>query len=683
MSQKRISSLWEEHPLLWFLLPFAAGITVVEYGCLPSLPVEMWWGVSAVAFSLMGWSWQQAARKPFFLCALVIGWVALGVGRYISSQPTSKEWAAEKQVWELTIEHLPQPTTKGIRCKARTKEGRKVQLYVAGGKQHEMTVGSRWWVYTQFLPLKKRKNPGAFDEVSYLRRQGIEAVGYASQEMCKNRGEEGGFSPIRLAQNWRSRLSQRYAHSFSGDTLAVIAAMTIGDKQWLHREVRQWFALSGTSHLLALSGLHLGILYSLYQWLLLRHCRTRRGKAIATIVGILLLWGYALLAGLPLSLVRASTMFTLASMANLLRRDVFSLNNLAFAALLLLLFSPTALFDVGFQLSCLSVASILLFVPVFPRFARLHAVRPLQWCYDCVVVSLSAQVGTLPLVAYHFHIIALYGVLANLLLIPLVMVAIFGAVLFFVLPWGQELWVWGIERILGVMLAVLRIITELPGATVQVSPWAVSVVWAYVAVWCLWVAVRKRQKTALLGAVLVGVIIVGGEHYWHRPPAHRLVFYALRQSAAFHYVDRTEQSYCWTTDAASQTYEMRRYLPHCWESENLSSPLILNRQQKNQYVDYRFPLFFTATCRVAVADSTMRYRSTRKPLPVDYLLLVKDFRGGVYKLQQWYAPQWVVLDARLSSAYRQHLTTAAQQLGWKVHDLQEQGALVVDFDAQK
>ena len=191
---------------------------------------------------------------------------------------------------------------------------------------------------------------------------------------------------------------------------------------------------AGVSHVLALSGLHLSILFALWNSFLQPLFRCRRLLFIgASLVGVAVLWSFAALAGLPLSLVRATIMFTVMQMTGCFRGHSFSLNNLALAAFIILTVSPQALFDVGFQLSCLSVAGILLIVPRLPQpfLLRREAERqpylvhrPLLrtlfltgrysrfprtaccWFWQLVQVSFAAQVVTLPLVAYSFHTVA-------------------------------------------------------------------------------------------------------------------------------------------------------------------------------------------------------------------------------------------------------------------------------------
>ena len=161
---------------------------------------------------------------------------------------------------------------------------------------------------------------------------------------------------------WRQQLLAHYeAQGLEGEQYAVVAAMTLGDKSALTKDVREVYAVTGAAHVLALSGLHLGIIYALLSLLVVG----RRWQMLSQLVCILGIWAFAFLVGLSASVVRSAIMLTVYALLSLGHRDKMSLNTLAFTAILMLVVSPRSLFDIGFQLSFMAVASILLWLPVF------------------------------------------------------------------------------------------------------------------------------------------------------------------------------------------------------------------------------------------------------------------------------------------------------------------------------
>jgi competence protein ComEC len=211
--------------------------------------------------------------------------------------------------------------------------------------------------------------------------------------------------------------------------------MTLGDKSALSSEVKDIYSITGASHVLALSGLHLGIIYMLLS-ILLAH---RRRFWLSQVVIILSIWAFAVMTGLSTSIVRSATMISIYGLLSVAGRNKSSLNVLCFTAILMLLFSPTLLFEVGFQLSFMAVLSILLFMPLVERMvpSRYMIKYPLvRWLWSAIAVSMSAQIGVAPLIAYYFGRLSTYFLLTNLFVLPLATVILYGALLFLITSWS-------------------------------------------------------------------------------------------------------------------------------------------------------------------------------------------------------------------------------------------------------
>lgn len=233
---------------------------------------------------------------------------------------------------------------------------------------------------------------------------------------------------------------ETYTHvGLSGEAAAVAIAMTLGDKSLINKDLKDDYSISGASHVLALSGLHLGIIYVFLifafnlckgiPYLYVLH-RYRVGELFA----MLFIWIYALLVDFSPSVVRSATMLTIYSFVRLLNRDKFSLNTLALTAIIMLVVNPLNLWDIGFQLSFIAVLFILLFSPliygIVPR-KRLQRFWILRWVWGLLTVSVAAQIGTAPLVAYYFGRFSCYFLLSNFVVIPCATLILYAAVLLF------------------------------------------------------------------------------------------------------------------------------------------------------------------------------------------------------------------------------------------------------------
>lgn len=230
------------------------------------------------------------------------------------------------------------------------------------------------------------------------------------------------------------RASKRLARlPLTGHAAAVVRAMTAGDRSGLTPELRAAYSRSGLSHLLAVSGLHTGIVFVLINLLLWWLPLLRRGHLLRNLLAAAAVWSFVAAAGFPPSAVRAAVMCTLLQAALASASEYVALNALAAAAFGMLLWNPVWIGDVSFQLSFAAVAAILAWgVPLCRRFrTRWRAVNLLT---DAYLIGLTATIGTAPLVSHQFGIVPLAGLLINPAAIALATVVVFGGALWLLLP---------------------------------------------------------------------------------------------------------------------------------------------------------------------------------------------------------------------------------------------------------
>jgi competence protein ComEC len=291
----------------------------------------------------------------------------------------------------------------------------------------------------------------------------------------------------------RSKLLDRLSESgVDGSVYAVVAAMTLGDKSQLTKELRDIYAVSGASHILALSGLHLGIIYTLLSLLLSR----RRWQVISQVVIIVCIWLFVFLVGMSASVVRSAVMITVYALLSLGHRDKMSVNTLAFAAIVMLLFNPKSLFDVGFQLSFMAVLAILLFYPLFEsvwsqQFLFDH--RLFRWLWTMLAVSCSAQIGAAPLIAYYFGRFSCYFLLTNLVVVPAATLILYLSLLVLLIPSLAYLLIYMVNA----LNQLLSWIAILPGASIEgLHPTRLQVWMTYVIIGAVYgLLIRRTSPT--------------------------------------------------------------------------------------------------------------------------------------------------------------------------------------------
>jgi competence protein ComEC len=287
-------------------------------------------------------------------------------------------------------------------------------------------------------------------------------------------------------------LDRMYDSGVDGDAYAVVAAMALGDKSALTHELRDTYSVSGASHVLALSGLHLGIIYCML-WLLLPH---RRWPAVSQTIILIVMWLYVLLVGMPVSVVRSAVMLTVYGLLSISHRNKMSVNALAFTAIVMLMWNPEWLFDIGFQLSFMAVLAILLFVPVFEdvfsaKYLQEH--RLVRYVWGLVAVSVSAQIGVAPLLAYYFGRLSTYFLLTNFIVLPAAYIILGFSLIVLLFPSLAYILLYIVDT----LNAVLFRITAIPGSSIDgFHPNVLQVVLTYVIIFCTYLLI-ERIKPAL------------------------------------------------------------------------------------------------------------------------------------------------------------------------------------------
>lgn len=287
----------------------------------------------------------------------------------------------------------------------------------------------------------------------------------------------------------REVLLERFAEAgLADDNYAIVAAMVLGDKSALSRDIKNTYSITGASHILALSGLHLGIIYALLSFLVVG----RRWQFFTQILIILSIWAFVFLVGMPTSVVRAAVMLTVYALLALGHRNKMSINTLAFTAIVMLLFQPSALFTISFQMSFMAVLTILLFVPLFeavftPEYLMTH--RWVKWLWGMIAVSCAAQIGVAPLIAYYFGRFSCWFLLTNFIVIPAAMLILYLSLLVLLIPQLAFLLV----QVVGTLNTALAKIAQLPGASIDgLHPTLTQTVLVYVVILCVYVLFRLR-----------------------------------------------------------------------------------------------------------------------------------------------------------------------------------------------
>lgn len=457
------------------------------------------WLIFAVSVS-MGWAVARSRRSPLAPVLLLILWSAIGGLLANVHLERQSAWLAAlpegNGIWEARVvavpfgddakeEWLVRPV--GVAASRHrlplvvvrpsefvTRDVSQEQLDVVRATMRSLAIGDLVSIQGTLYHPRPPGNPGEFDFRAYQLRQGIAGTIYAqSVERIDSRGAliwperqlaafQAWMHAVRL---WVRNAILDHSSERSGP---VLLAMLTGDRSAIDPEVETIFRRTGLSHLMAVSGVHVGLFASL-ALAVSRVIGLRRWGNVAMVVPWIVF--YVILTGAKPSALRAGIMAIGGLVAIALRRRTNSLQFWALAGGILLLANPLTLFDVGFQLSFAASGAILLWV----RAARTMEIPP-GWrerLFLTLRVNVAAQASTLPLIAYHFNEISLAGWVVNLFAIPIAAPVVFGGVsgvLLHLIPWPLGRWVLGAaDWLLGRMLQAIEPISQLHWAAVEVA----------------------------------------------------------------------------------------------------------------------------------------------------------------------------------------------------------------------
>ena len=658
----------------------------------------LWSCLSFLFYFSERYSWRWCFGVSLSLFCLAGGWLSVNLQLKTAAET---EFPKEEAVYRLRVNDFPEVRERTFLCRVWLKErhdslgihpvNKQAILYFQRDSlSSRLQMGEELWVRSRISPPVSARNFDEFDYARYLIRKGISGTGFVASghwQFSECRKEKEGIATVlyRLAASYRTQIENLYRRlGIEGDEQAVLSALTLGDKTDLSESVRESYSVAGVSHVLALSGLHIGLLYAL-AFFLLRPLLLggQSGRFLRSLLLILLLWLFAFFTGLSPSVVRSAAMFSIWALADLCGRQSFSLNTLALTAWLMLLVRPVWLFDVGFQLSFAAVLSILLFQPFLYRLCPVRH-RAGTYLWGLVSVSVAAQLGTAPLVLFYFSRFSTHFLLTNLLVVPLVTLILYAAVVLLLLtPMSglQAVAAVGLEKMLRMLNLLVRWVEQLPYASVDgIWLYPLEVAGCYLVLGAFFCYLCHRRYARLVTA-LVLLAAWGAVHsfaVWTDRPRTSIVFYNVRGCPAVHCIESSGHSCIQYADSLSNRQRLRQTAANYWHHCHLYPPAEGSRDSVGQHFFRRQQLICWHGQRVCmVTDNRWKQQRTDDGAAcrVDYLYICKGYTGQLAALTRLFLPGCVILDSSLSDYRRNRLKEECQQNHLHFISLSDEGSV--------
>ncbi len=512
-------------PFIRLLFPFVLGITLAEFFFIENKIVSILILVSLCILLLF--QSLSIFRKSYaynFIYGIFIFLFCIGSGVLRTNYSNASMYLSSTDsitAFKGVIKDIPSEKTKSIACvltlqkvyvnKCWKKTNANVLLYLAKDSLSKLlNIEDEILISSDLSRVGNNGNPNEFDYAQYLKYRYILYSTYVDSSSWKQLEKKQKYSIKRFAVTWRQNLLDVYKKAgLENEAYEILAALTLGARDEVSDDVKTVWAAAGATHVLAVSGLHVGIIFAVMQFLLRFLSVSKFGRFIRGTLLILCLWLYALLTGLSPSVMRAASMFSILAIGLMINRKGTVYNSLAISALLLLWINPFVLFAVGFQFSYLAVVSIVFFQPRFEKLLTVHSVV-MRWLWQLFTVSLAAQVATFPLAVYYFHQFPSYFFLSNFVVIPAAGLLIYASVLLLIFS-GIDF----ISHILGSLLnyfvglihEMIYQIQSLPGALIErINFTSFQVILLYSLVISTTLLFWWKRKQALFVSILILII---------------------------------------------------------------------------------------------------------------------------------------------------------------------------------
>lgn len=313
----------------------------------------------------------------------------------------------------------------------QSTEGNTMLYLERNDAAEKLQTGDKIIFSPQLNEIENKGNPEEFDFKKYLSYSLILTSDYLTSDEWQLLPDDAAPGIRHIFLRFRTKLVGTLKEfGLSNDELAVASALALGYKDNLSDEVRHAYSSAGAMHILAVSGMHVGIVYGVIVFLL-SFFKSEKLKIPKVVLSIILVWAYAALTGLSPSVSRAALMFSILALGRLQKHGSGSLNAIAASAFILLLINPYNLYNLGFQLSYVAVIGIiLLYEPIYNIYKVKNKLIDKVW--SLTSVSVAAQIATAPLCMYYFHQFSNYFLITNYLLIPVSTIAIWLVIAVFI-----------------------------------------------------------------------------------------------------------------------------------------------------------------------------------------------------------------------------------------------------------
>jgi len=648
-----------------------------------NISIAMSWMLLGISFSILLVVYFISKRlfnpKFYFAFATFLMFLTIGISRFNFSKENLRNnhythFLKQKNTLVVAINKVLKPSknyqkyaAEILQINKQSSFGKVLLNVKKDSLKKSLQVGQFIFTDADLTNIEAAKNPFQFDYKEYLEKKQIYKQIYTDTKniilLPKRR-----HSLKSVAARVRLRVIKNLEKKgLNGNELAVVKALLLGERTEITSNLRQNYAAAGAMHILAISGLHIGIIMLLISYVLKPLELFKKGKILKLILIVLFLWLYAILAGLSPSVVRATTMFTAISFGLFLNRKTELINVLALSAIILLLINPFYIFDVGFKMSYLAVLAIVL---IQPKIAGLWQpkLKFIHYFWQLISVSAAAQIGVLPLSLYYFHQFPGLFFLTNIIIIPFL----------------------GIVLGLGLLLILFAYFNELPNIFVAVYQYIIYNLNQFIT----WIAHQEsflfRNISFSLALLLISYLVILAIYNWsNKQSFKRTIIVCLTilvlQSVIFYekyHTNKTNEFIVFNTYKKPLITLKKGANLHIISTNDSLNDYTLTAYkigaQIHKTKSYKKPLnlFLINNKRVLIIDKVGIYKPLLK---VDIVVLTQSPKINLERLIQQLKPKEIIADGSNYSSFIKQWQNTCNKAHLKFYNTNKKGAFIYKF----
>lgn len=603
---------WQNHPGIRLVFPFMLGIiAAIESHATHSLAFYL----SIFLMVLLAVSIYQSSFHHRKLIGVLIHFILFFVGFQYTIDCTEKYRATHFSHYVKPNDYLLVKVVDNLEEKEnsyktilqiqqlvsdtnRLVTGQILAYFKKGNQADSINYGDQLVIKNKLNRVEEAKNPNQFDYGNYLDLNQINYQVFLDSVSWQKTGLNTGNKLVAFSQKMRQKLYTYLAiNGVEGDQLKVASALLLGYRENLDKDLVKSYSSAGAMHVLAVSGLHVGILYLLLANFLKLFSKIKNSRIWIALILIAILWFYALMTGMSASVMRSATMFTFIIIGDkIIDRKASIYNTLAISALVLILINPFIIYQVGFQLSYSAVLGIVYIQPKLYKliYIKYKLLRPI-WAITCV--SIAAQIATFPLSLHYFHQFPVYFFISNLIVIPAA-IGIFylGIFLFVTAPFGGFSLVLG--KIINALIWVLNqaiFITEKMAYSlieeIAITIFETYLLYAVIITYLASLVYRQIRLVYFTGGLVVLFLAIQLSQQYQSTQQSNITFYSIKNETVFEFVAGKSTYFIGSKNLQNDWNTMLFNVNNNWNNQNITQKTYLdsdslpdNFQDENLYL---------------------------------------------------------------------------------------------------